>query len=311
MSLSPSAQAVLEQLALLPPPPDFATITPEQEAEYIRASRAATSVPREGETVARVDDVTVGSSGCRLRVYVPESATDGRGTVLHFHGGGWLTGSVEMSDDACRYLANRSGCVVASAGYRFAPEHPFPAAADDAYAAYEWVASQAAGYGADGTRVAVIGTSAGANLAAAICLRAADERARPPLLQVLAYPPLDATMQSRSYVDNATGYYLTTEQMRWFWSKYADATARDHPLLSPLFASDLRGQPPALIITAEFDPLRDDGERYAARLREAGVAVELQRVAGQIHSFMGLIASVPEARECWSLIASRMQSVLG
>lgn len=311
MALSASARAVLEQLALLPAPPDFATITPAQETEYINASRAATAVPRQGEEVARVENVTIDASGCPARVYLPASAVAGQGVIVHFHGGGWLTGSIEMSDDACRFLANRSECVVVSAAYRFAPEHPFPAAADDAYAAYVWTATHAAEFGdSDGTRVAVVGTSAGATLAAATCLRAADSGAQLPVCQVLVYPPLDATFQSPSYIDNATGYYLTAEQMRWFWSKYAGTSSREHPYLSPLFATDLRGQPPALIITAEFDPLRDDGERYAARLRDADVTVELRRVEGQIHSFMGLLATVPEARECWTLVAERVRSAL-
>jgi len=310
MGLSASAQAVLDQLALLPAPPDFATITPTQEVEYIRQSRAATSVPREGEAVARVENVTIDASGCAARVYVPESAEPGQGLIVHFHGGGWATGSIEMSDDACRFLANRSGCAVVSAAYRFAPEYPFPAAADDAYAAFEWTARRAADFDADGARIAVVGTSAGATLAAATCLRAADLGASRPVFQVLVYPPLDATMRSQSYVDNATGYYLTADQMRWFWSKYAGASPRDHPYLSPLSAPDLRAQPPAFIITAEFDPLRDDGERYAARLRDADVEVESRRVEGQIHSFMGLIAAVPEARECWTLVGARMRTVL-
>lgn len=310
MALSTSAQAVLEQLALLPAPPDFATITPAQEVDYIAASRAATAVPREGEAVGQVHNITVDTSGCRARIYVPVSAVHGAGIIVHFHGGGWLTGSIEMSDDACRFLANRSGCVVMSAAYRFAPEHPFPAAADDAYAAFRWAAAHADEFGADGSRVAAIGTSAGATLAAAVCLRAAAEGAPLPAFQVLVYPPLDATLQSQSFVDNATGYYLTADQMRWFWSKYAGQTPREHPLLSPLYAKDLRGQPAALIITAEFDPLRDDGERYAARLSDAGVAVELRRVEGQIHSFMGLIATVPEARECWMLVATRVRAAL-
>ncbi|HUP76172.1 MAG TPA: alpha/beta hydrolase [Acidimicrobiales bacterium] len=310
MALSTSAQAVLDQLALLPAPPDFATITPTQEVEYIRASRAATAVAREGEQVAHVHNVTVDASGCAARIYIPESALPGAGMIVHFHGGGWLTGSIEMSDDACRYLANRSGCVVMSAAYRFAPEHPFPAAVDDAYAAFQWAVAHADQFGADGTRVAVIGTSAGATLAADICLRAADDHGSRPVFQVLAYPPLDATFQSQSYVDNATGYYLTADQMRWFWSKYAGQTSREDPLLSPVYATDLHGQPPAFIITAEFDPLRDDGERYATKLRDVGVAVELRRVEGQIHSFMGLIATVPEARECWTLVAARLRAAL-
>ena len=310
MALSTSAQAVLDQLALLPAPPDFATITPAQEVEYIQASRAATAVPREGEDVAQVHNVTVDASGCAARIYVPESAVPGAGIILHFHGGGWLTGSIEMSDDACRYLANRSGCVVMSAAYRFAPEHPFPAAVDDAYAAFEWAATHAGEYGANGTRVATIGTSAGATLAASTCLRAADGSGQQPVFQVLVYPPLDATFQSQSYVDNATGYYLTADQMRWFWAQYAGKASREDPLLSPVYAKDLRRQPPALIITAEFDPLRDDGERYATRLRDAGVRVELRRVEGQIHSFMGLIATVPEARECWTLVAERSRAAL-
>ena len=310
MALSTSAQAVLDQLALLPAPPDFATITPAQEAEYIQASRAATAGAREGEDVAQVHNVTVDASGCAARIYVPESAVRDAGIIVHFHGGGWLTGSIEMSDDACRYLANRAGCVVMSAAYRFAPEHPFPAAADDAYAAFQWAAAHAGDYGADGTRVATIGTSAGATLAASTCLRAADGTGQQPVFQVLVYPPLDATFQSQSYIDNATGYYLTADQMRWFWAQYAGQASREDPLLSPVYANDLRRQPPALIITAEFDPLRDDGERYATQLREAGVPVELRRVEGQIHSFMGLIATVPEARECWTLVAERLRAAL-
>ena len=126
----------------------------------------------------------------------------------------------------------------------------------------------------------------------------------------LAYHYLDATFQSQSYIDNATGYYLTADQMRWFWAQYAGQASREDPLLSPVYANDLRRQPPALIITAEFDPLRDDGERYATQLREAGVPVELRRVEGQIHSFMGLIATVPEARECWTLVAERLRAAL-
>ena len=222
MALSTSAQAVLDQLALLPAPPDFATITPEQEVEYIQASRAATSVPREGEDVAQVHNVTVDASGCAARIYVPDSAVRDAGIIVHFHGGGWLTGSIEMSDDACRFLANRSGRVVFR-GYRFAPEHPSPPP-PTTRTRFQW--ARPAGPSADGTRVATIGTSAGAT-----------PRHRPAYsrrgsgtagLPVFVYPPL-ARHFNRSRT--RTGLLYLRRSDRWFWSPYAVQASREDPLL--------------------------------------------------------------------------------
>ena len=227
MALSTSAQAVLEQLALLPAPPISRRSRRRKKSSTSSASRAATAVPREGEAVAQVHNVTVETSGCAARIYVPDPRSPVPGIIVHFHGGGWLTGSIEMSDDACRFLANRSGCVVMSAAYRFAPEHPFPAAV--------------------GRRVR--GLSVGRDTRRRLrrgrhpCRRDRHQRGRnprrsdvparrrgqvgpQPAFQVLVYPPLDATFRSQSFVDNATGYYLTADQMRWFWSQYAGQTPR-------------------------------------------------------------------------------------
>jgi acetyl esterase len=219
-------------------------------------------------------------------IYVPRGSKPMPGLV-YFHGGGWLRGSLKTHDVLCRALANDGGCVVVSVDYRMAPEHKFPAAIDDALAATRWVAEHADQLGIDVERLAVAGDSAGGNLAAAVTLLARD-LGRPRLAyQVLFYPVTDYNLDTPSYLANADGYMLTRSAMRYYWQQYlrAESDASDERA-SPLRARDLSGLPPALVITAEFDPLLDEGRTYAERLRSAGVPVTYSEYAGMIHGFV-------------------------
>jgi acetyl esterase len=223
-----------------------------------------------------------------VRVYTP-NGTAPFPLLVYFHGGGWVLGGIDTHDGTCRSLANGAGCVVVSVDYRLAPEHRYPAAAEDCCAATQWAAAHAAELGADARRVAVGGDSAGGNLAAVVALMARDRGGPALVLQLLIYPATDARFDTASYRDNADGYLLTAADMRWFWDHYLGDSGRGaEPYASPLRAADLSGLPPALVITAEFDPLRDEGEAYAKRLEDAGVASRLSRYDGMIHGFFGM-----------------------
>lgn len=286
MPLDPQARRYLDAQAALGAPP-AGSVPPEQMRRGVRA-----------RTVMTVEDRGIpGPAGSiPLRLYTPP----GPGpfpVVVFFHGGGWVTGDLDTADFRCRMLARWAECLVVSVNYRHAPEHPFPAAVDDAYAATCWATENAASLRADPARIAVGGDSAGANLAAAVALLARD-RGMPPLIyQYLVYPVADADFDRGSYVENALGNGLTRSTMAWYWDQYVPNPAdRNNPLAAPLRATDLRGLPPALVITAEFDPLRDEGEAYAARLREAGVQVQLSRYDGMIHGFIAQTAEFDAAR---------------
>ena len=216
---------------------------------------------------------------------------------MYFHGGGWVIGSLETHDGTCRELAAGAGCVVVSVDYRLAPEHRYPAAAEDCYAATRWCAEHAAELAIDARRIAVGGDSAGGNLAAVVAQMARDRGGPGLVLQLLVYPVTDHDFGTASYRDNAAGYLLTAADMRWFWGHYlGDDTARGaEPYASPLRAASLAGLPPALVITAELDPLRDEGEAYARALEAAGVAAKLHRYDGMIHGFFGMSAIMDQA----------------
>jgi len=294
MPLDPQAQAVLDNFASLNLPPLW-TLPPEQ----VRQITAAMRPPIEGEAVARIDDRTVPGPGGEIpiRVYTPEGARPLPGLV-YFHGGGWVIGSIEGHDITCRALTNASGCVVVSVEYRLAPEHPFPASVEDAYAATRWVSEHAAELGIDPTRLAVGGDSAGGNLAAVVAQLAREAGGPPLAFQLLVYPVTGNSFDTASYRDNADGYFLTRDWMRWFWQYYLpDESARADPRAAPLMAEDLSGLPPALVITAEFDPLRDEGEAYARALREAGVDVTVTRYDGMIHGFFTMSTALTRGRE--------------
>ncbi len=200
-----------------------------------------------------------------------------------------MLGGIESHDDFCRVLANRSGCLVVSVDYRLAPENRFPAAAEDCHSATRWVAENSGAIGADPDRLAVGGDSAGGNLAAAVALISRDRSGPKLAYQVLMYPCLDSAMDTASYRTNAAGYLLTRADMIWFWQQYLAGEAdRTNPYACPMRARNLTGLPAAMVVTAEFDPLRDEGESYAVRLRQAGVPVACTRYDGAIHGFLAM-----------------------
>jgi len=306
MPLDPEAKALLEQMTAAVRPFD------ELSVEEARAAIATLSAAAgEGEAVARVENRAVpGPRGeIPVRVYTPEGPAPFP-VLVYFHGGGWVIGNLETHDGLCRHLANAAGAVVASVDYRLAPEHPFPASGEDAYAATRWVAANAAVIGGDAKRVAVGGDSAGGNLAAVVSLMARDRGGPPLVFQLLVYPVTDApSANTASYRDNAEGYFLTAKMMHWFWKHYCGKNPdMSDPYLCPLRAKDLKRLPPALVVTAEFDPLHDEGEAYAARLREAGSQAHVKRYAGMIHGFFGMGPLLTKAREATKDAASALRA---
>jgi acetyl esterase len=240
--------------------------------------------------VAKVRDHAVpGPAGkIGVRIYTPP----GSGPfpiLINYHGGGWVIGDLETADSVSRELCQRVGCIVVSVDYRLAPEHRFPAAVDDSYAAACWVADNAAALNGDAKRIAVGGESAGGNLAAVVCHLARDRKGPAIAFQLLAYPVTDASYATSSYRENADGYLLTRAGMEWFWDTYCPNPAeRKNPLATPLNATNFAGLPPALIMTAEFDPLRDEGAAYAAKLKSAGVPADYVCFEGLIHDFLAM-----------------------
>ncbi|MFC5969735.1 alpha/beta hydrolase [Halomarina salina] len=249
-----------------------------------------------------------------VRIYRPDADADAPMPVLvYYHGGGWTLGNLDSIDGACRELADRTGCLVVSVDYRLAPEHPFPAAVDDAYAAVRWVAANAASFGGDPERVGVAGTSAGANLAAVTALRLREEPVADLELafQLLLYPITDHAFDTDSYEENADGPLLTRADMGWFWEQYLRSSVDGaNPYASPLRARDLSGLPSACVVTAGHDPLRDEGAAYAERLREAGVGVVHDHYPTMCHGFLSLTDEVQRAEEAMATVADRVRESL-
>jgi acetyl esterase len=292
MPVHPEFQMLLDLIAgAAAGAPSIAETTPEMSrATYL--GLAAMAGP--GPEVGSVDDHAIpGPDGeVPVRVYRPRG--DGPfGVVMFFHGGGFVIGDLDTHDNVCRELCVGANAVVVAVDYRLAPEHRFPAAVEDCWAATQWVAEHAARFGGDGTRLAVAGDSAGGNLAAVVALLARDHGGPQLSFQALVYPAVDGDGTGwQSRVDNAEGYLLTDEQMRWFMEHYVpDADLRADWRVSPLRAKSHADVAPALVITAEFDPLRDEGTAYAAALAEAGVAVTHRNVDGAIHIFFQLPGS--------------------
>lgn len=247
-----------------------------------------------------------------VRVYRPDVETPAP-TLVFYHGGGWTLGTLDSADDLCRNLARRVGGVVVSVDYRLAPEHPFPAGLDDAYAALGWVTDHAETFGGDSERLAVAGTSAGGNLAAAVALRAREFGGPDIAHQALLYPITDHTFDTDSYSENADGPLLTRTDMEWFWEQYLRSPVDGaNPYASVLRASDsdLSDLPPATVVTAGFDPLRDEGAAYADRLAEAGVDVDHQHYPTMTHGFLSLSDVVDVADDAFDALAERVRSSL-
>jgi len=285
MPLNPAAQAILEVYNSLPPPEEIGV-----DAARVRSRQMCLLGPRGPEVGAVQEDVAhCEPADLPVRIYLPDERTFApRPVVVYFHGGGFVMGDLEAGDAHCRMFCAGVGCVVVSVNYRHAPEHPFPAATEDAYAAVCWVAQNVGRWNGDPKRIAVAGASAGATLAT-VATHLVRDRGGPPIcFQLLLVPGTDMEHDYPSYRDNAEGFGLTRSTMRWFGKHYfPDLSQRLQPRASPLRASSLAGLPPAAILTAEFDPMRDEGEAYARALAAAGVAVRHQCYAGFIHLRLG------------------------
>jgi acetyl esterase/lipase len=312
MPVTAEVKTILDLLAAMEGPP-LEEVTPDE----LRANYAAMSTAATKADLASVEDLVVpGPAGdIPVRVYVPEgagaSAAAPGPVLIYFHGGGWVIGDIETHDAAVRALAARSGITVVSVDYRLAPEHPFPAPLDDCVAAVEWVVASASELTIDPARVAVGGDSAGGNLAAVVAARLRDTPSA-PCFQLLVYPVTDGTLSHPSIDENADGYFLTKEMMAWFWQHYVGSGSRTDPSVSPLHAptSALEGLCPALVITAEFDPLRDEGEAYAAHLLAAGVPVTATRYDGVIHGFWQMGDMIPEGNQAIDQAAEALKRAL-
>ncbi|CAL9629491.1 Acetyl esterase [Streptomyces sp. enrichment culture] len=264
------------------------------------------------EPVEQVTDTSMPGPGGALPVRVYRPAGEGPLPVLvYFFGGGWTLGSLDTGDAICRSLANAVGCLTIAVGYRLAPEHKFPAAPEDCFAGLRWAAEHAGRYGGDPSRLAVGGDSAGGNLAAAVTLMARDAGGPGLLAQVLVYPNTDCLADTPSRRENTDPLLFNDKSVHWYWDNYlASAEHAVHPLASPLRAADHSGLPPALVITAEYDPLRDEGEEYARRLRDSGVPVEATRYAGMAHGFFAMAGTLDAGRRAVGQAAAFLRTAL-
>jgi acetyl esterase len=299
-------QEVLNAFADLNPLP-IEAITPEAARQLPELRDAALAVVNQHgarrliqgviEPVKSVEHILIPGPESLLtaRIYRPSEASS-LPLLLYFHGGGFVLGDLNTYDSSCRALANAAGCLVLSVAYRQAPEHPFPAAHDDAFAAYRWALKNGGSIGADPHRIAVAGESAGGNLAAAVCLMAKSRSIRQPLHQLLVYPVTDNHFDTDSYQEHADAKPLNRAMMRWFWKHYLQGQPTNE-ICCPLQSADLAGLAPATVITAEIDPLRSEGEHYADRLRSYDVPVHSRMFKGVTHEFFGLGSAVAEGKE--------------
>jgi acetyl esterase len=301
--LDPAVRQLLAAIEAQGNPP-FETL-PVAEARRLAAESLK---PVEGtlEPLRSIEDTSIpGREGeIPIRIYTPDALSPCP-AMVYFHGGGWVVCDLNTHDVACSAIARRAGAVVVSVDYRLAPEHKFPAAVVDCYAATVWVASNAPRLGIDPKRISVGGDSAGGNLATVMCLKSRDENGPAIAFQALVYPVTNlSSFDTASYREFADGYQLTKTEMEWFRDCYlGQKEDAQNPHASPLLARDLRGLPHALIITAECDPLRDEGEAYAKRLEQAGVPMTCTRYAGMIHPFFSLSGAIPQALDAIQQVA--------
>jgi acetyl esterase len=300
--LHPKARAIVDQLAGLPRLPTMTPVEARGRPEPLAAAPEAV-----GGVTARA---IAGPGGpIPIRVYRPKGGL--KGAVVYFHGGGWVIGSLEGADATCRALANRSRCVVISIGYRLAPETKFPGQVEDAYAALRWAADNAPDLRIDPSRIAVGGSSAGGNLAAVAALVARDRGGPKVAFQLLTVPVTELSSRAASHSEFAEGYGLTTADMEWFGRHYVRTEADANEPYASVLRADLHALPPALVITAECDPLRDDGEAYAQKLRALGIAARYKRYPGMFHGFMSFPNVLPEAAQAFVDAGKALSEALG
>jgi acetyl esterase len=296
MPLSTESQAVLDILAKQGVKA-FDELPVTEGRDYFNNLFAAKAEDR--ESLARVEELTieVDAGSIAARLYAPASDTP-LPVLVHYHGGGWVYMNLESHDGYCRKLAKRSGCAVLAVEYRKAPEYPFPIPFEDCYQALEWTQLNAAILGLDANRLGVVGDSAGGNLAAAVAIATRDRGGPPLRAQILTYPAVDATASQPSVTENEHAPLLGKAQMDWFWGHYVDiGTDKSEAYLSPLHAPNLDGLAAALVATAEFDPLRDEGNAYAKRLMDSGVDVEHLTFMGVFHGFMLMEKIIPQGAQ--------------
>ncbi|WP_462411763.1 alpha/beta hydrolase [Neobacillus sp. Marseille-QA0830] len=287
MALDPQTKLVLDQLAAAEAPP-LETLPPE-------VARQMFVMPQgELEEVGKVSDRTIPgpATDIPVRVYYPKAQQTSYPALVFYHGGGWVVGNIETHDSVCRTLTNLADCITISVDYRLAPEHKFPAAVEDAYAAVKYVYDHAEEFQIDRARIAIGGDSAGGNLAAVVA-NLAKEKSEPSICyQLLIYPSTNLGGEPTvSMQENSEGYFLEKGTMEWFRDCYLNSEAdKQNPLASPMLFDDFKGLPSALVITAEYDPLRDEGEAYAEKLADSGVEVETVRYDGTIHGFVSMAA---------------------
>jgi acetyl esterase len=308
VALRPEIKALLERQAASGRPPLQEQTVSQARAFHVQDAPALNGPPVPVATVA--DRTVPGPAGdLPVRVYTPEGEPPFP-VVVWFHGGGWVVGTLDTYDPLCRALAAATPAVVVSVDYRLAPEHRWPAAVEDAYAATLWASRHAAELGGAQHRLAVAGDSAGGNLAAVVALGARDRGGPAIGFQLLVYPVLDAAGDTASWAEYADGFYLTAAGMRWYWDHYLGGADGRAPDASPLRAAFFGGLPPALVLVSDHDILRDEGEAYAARLREAGVAATARRVPGVVHGFLRWGAVTPAVDEAIQDAAAALREAL-
>lgn len=324
MNLDSDMQAVIDQLMKFNPPP-IETLTPNnarnnptlKNAVEEMSSQSATvramnvAMPAMPEPVGSVKHILIPTAEGELlaRVFTPDGDAPFP-VIVYFHGGGWVIADLNVYEASCRALSNAVGAVVVSVAYRQSPEAKYPAAVDDAYAATQWVMQNAQQLGGDPNLVAIAGESAGGNLATVTCLKTKDEGGQMPIAQLLIYPVTDTSMSQPSYAENENSQPLHSSMMAWFWKYYLeDESQKSEKYVAPLMANDLSGLPPAIVITAENDPLRDEGEQYAKALADAGVSVDAQRFDGVTHEFFGVAGAVSKAREAVDFATEGLKKV--
>ncbi len=310
--LDPQAQALLQMMVERGVPPTH-TLTPEQARAFYRERRTITQPePREMAEVRELS-ATGPHGAIALRLYRPKGAAMPAPVLVYYHGGGWVIGDLDTHDVLCRQLADEAGCAVVAVDYRMGPEARFPAAVDDSLAALRWVHAQAAGLGLDAQRMAVGGDSAGGNLSAVVALanRDAGAQAVPLKLQLLIYPATDMRAIAASHTANGEGYLLTKDTIAYFRGHYIDDTARYADWrCSPLLHPDLSRLPPALVLTAGYDPLRDEGLQYADALSKAGTPAQYVCFERQIHGFITMGRVLAEADTAVSVCAQTLRRAL-
>ena len=308
MALDEATAALLEQLAASGTQP-LQEMTPAQARGLMAAMRGETP-PGPEMTAVRDTRVRVSGGYVPIRILTPNASP--RAVIVYYHGGGWVLGGLDDSDLLGRRLAQRSGCVVILVDYRLAPEYRFPVAVDDAWAALLWAAAHVTELAGEPAPLIVAGDSAGGNLAAVVAQRAAAAGSEPPIaLQVLAYPVTDCDLDTTSYTDPANQLMLSRDSMAWFWDHYApDPAARLHPDASPMRQRNFLRLPPAVILTAEHDVLRDEGELYATQLIKAKVPVLHQRFEGQMHGFFTMVDVLPGADAAMDFVVEGIEKGL-